>query len=141
MSQRRRPPFVDPSAKQVYSRCATTSNLYQETSMINRHILTRVVVAAATGLALLSVQAQTGSSGNNNADKSTGQAGDATRNGSPTTAPGLPPGAKSVTGNMGAVPASGAMSSNPNTGSTPGAIPAERSPNGNKADTPKSGNK
>ena len=105
--------------------------------MIKRQILAQLAVAATAGLMMCAVQAQTPSTGNGSSNNNAGQAASATRNGSPTTAPGLPPGAKSTSGNMGAVPAAGAMGKNPNTGSTPGAIPAERSPQGNKADTQK----
>lgn len=114
--------------------------LFQESSMSNYRILASVALAAAASLSLFSVQAQNSSTGNANAGGSAHENGNATRNSSQTTSPGLPPGAESTTGNKAAVPASGGMDKNPNTGSTPGTIPAARSPQGNKADTPKSGN-
>ena len=113
--------------------------------MIERLVLARVVVAAASGFVLFSAYAQ-----------ATPPAGSsptgATRNTAPTTAPGLPPGAASTSGNMGAVPAaSGAMGANSPadqaSGATrngapttaPGLPPGAASTSGNMGAVPASG--
>jgi hypothetical protein len=95
------------------------------------HTFRAAFVAAA--LASFAAHGQTGSTGGGSTSGATHQ--------QQTTDPGKPPGADQATGNKGAVPASGAsgaMQTNPATGSTPGTTPGERSPQGNKAATPKS---
>ncbi len=113
--------------------------------MIERFCLPCVVVAAAAGFVSFSAHAQT--------TPPTGSgATEATRNSAPATAPGMPPGATSTSGNKGAVPAaSGAMeakpAADPASGATrngapataPGMPPGAASTSGNKAAVPASG--
>ncbi len=113
--------------------------------MIKRFCLARVVVGAAAGFVLFSAQAQT------TPPASSGVPG-AMRNSASTTAPGLPPGAASTSGDKGAVPAaSGAMGAKPAadqaSGATrngapataPGMPPGAASTSGNKGAVPASG--
>lgn len=111
-------------------------NFLEVPVMTHRIIFTRVAIAGATSLAFFAAQAQTTPAGSASADGSARTEATGSRNGSPTTPAGLPPGAKSTTGNMAAVPASGPVKTNPETASTPGKTPGMRSPQGNKAHTP-----